>query len=302
MPFEIEFPYQNLCENRLPRVAQKAGPGNPVRAEVAVRRGRHPALCHGDLPAVQVDEHADVGTPAEASLGARRVGQGGVELRLQIVGDAQAEFERCAHGRVDAGHRGEARVVVKHRRREFRVEGFAPVQAQHPPHRTVVQFEFQDPVGRLPGRRQAPVFRPGTVRLPGLADPPGRHQNHAARQRQAGILGGDVRCQEPVRGLQAADALAQPQPQRADILEDAAGQIGRAGLRGVAHGRDGLSAARERFGNPAVERSEPLGGIAGPTPRAVFPDQRVQPPALGSIDANRFEEPGQREHGLDALH
>ena len=240
--------------------------------------------------------HSNVPTPAQSAFGAIRPVQGGVELRLQIVGHAQTEFEGPAHRRVGVGRIGEGQVVAERRRHAFGTERLAPVQAQHSSNEALVDVEIE----RVAGIRLRSGCDGSAVCAPGLGEATCGHLDDAARERETWMRSGNVGCQQLVCGLQASDALGQPQAHCASILENSSRQFGRFGLGGVAHGRHRLPAPGECFGDLALQRPEPPGSLLQTSFAAMFPDQRVQPPSVGTVHANRFEKSGKGGHGFNA--
>ena len=113
--------------------------------------------------------------------------------------------------------------------------------------------------------------------------------------------GRDVGRKLPAGGLQTTDALAEPQAHGPRILENPGRQLAGVGPGGVAHGRHGLAAPGERFGNLLVHQTKQHGIFLAKPLVAVFPDQRMQPPAIGYVHAHRFKQTGKSGHASNSL-
>ena len=296
----LQLLQQHVGDRDREGIVEIFGLRDPHRRQVAAAGIVDPALSHGDLAELVRDQHPCVAAVAEAGQRAFGPRLRAGEFRPRVEGDAQAVLRIAPHQRIDVLRAGDLPQVLQHRRCPRRADGLATVHGEDAPHDALVH----PPLVRLAlggGRAPAPLGH-GTPGLAGLLQPPGEDQGHAVGQPQPGTGQEDLPVEQPHGGPERRLAVPDPEADRPGVLEDLAGQRDVARLRGVAHGQKRFAAAHQGPGDAAVHLPEPLPRVPVARPRAMLPDERMQPPGLRPVAAHRVQQAGQRLHGFDPAH
>ena len=265
------------------------------------RRVLHPALRHGDLPDMYLDEHRRGAVLAQQRLRPRGVVEGGPEIRRNAARDAEAEFHDAPRQTVDGRRVREPLDLGQMRPHQPRAEVLPAIQAEHAAHHAMLRRRLQ----RDPARvvfEAADERGQGTVSLLRLFHPPRHDQSQAAHQPEPRPRGDDLLAQQTLRGLELDQPFPGEQATAASPLHDVARECRLSRLDGVTHGGSRLAPSRESAGDSPMDGPKPLRRLPEAASDAMFPDQRVQPPHVRCAVADRLEHSHQDGHRIDPAH
>ena len=234
MAFQRQLVQVDPGERRRPVVERETLRRDPPCPAVMLPGILHPALGHGDLADLDIDEHRHVRAPGKALPGPRGPVQSAGELRCQMAKRAERGLQIAAHQGIDVRRCDEPFKIAEQRLCPPRANCFAAID--HDATADDAIFHRERDAG------PAAVFRAGTrcrghgpVALPRRLQLPGQDQGKAAHQREARALRDDLLAQQAVRGLELDRPLPDPQARPAGILQDAAGKARLPGFDGMAH-------------------------------------------------------------------
>ena len=201
--------------------------------------------------------------------------------------------------RIETRRTRQPTAVAPHAGHPRRADRFAAVVAYAAADDAVVHEVVEPRAVRV--RRDFRARTPG-VHRPCLVARTRQHQRHAAGQAQSGRRGDHPFGQQPFRCKERFDALAGPEPDATRPFENLSGENRIAAPDGVAHGRHGFPAPRERVGDPPVERAVALGIFPQPACLAVIPEHGMQSPGTRRARTGALKQTVQRADGPYPAH